>query len=162
MSTATFEKLNHQANHERFAASCYTAMAYWCEAHDYEGFAEFFHKQAEEELEHAEKFFGHLIDRGVQPMLTALDEPLNQFSSLSELAERSLYLEQENSKGIVACYEAALANKDYASHSLLLWFISEQVEEEAWANKMIVLVRRNECPGALYALDRHIVKELAE
>lgn len=152
--------LMKQANHERYAAACYTAMAYWCEAEDYAGFAEFLHSQAKEEIEHSEKFFGHLLDRDIQPVLEALPAPRGEFKALLELAELSLHLEQANTKGIHECYRAAEEHKDAACLPLLLEFISEQVEEEAWANKMIALLRRSDCAGAIYNLDRHIVKEL--
>lgn len=162
MNSTVAAQLIKQANHERYAAASYKAMAYWCAANEYNGFAKFFHNQAEEELEHAEKFFDHLLDRGALPVVHAAAEPKNSFSSLLEVARLALHLEEVNSDGITACYEASLAEKDYPSQGLLCWFISEQVEEEAWANKMITLVKRNECPGALYALDRHIIKELSE
>lgn len=153
--------LMKQANHERYAAASYTAMAYWCEAEEYMGFAEFFHNQAKEEIEHSEKFFAHLVDRCVTPEIEATPAPHSEFTKLSELAEMALKLEEANSKGIHECYAAAIALKDFASMPLLLEFINEQVEEEAWANKMVALLSRSDCAGALYSLDRHIVKELA-
>ncbi len=52
-------------------------------------------------------------------------------------------------------------HKDVASMPLLLEFINEQVEEEAWAGKMIALLTRADCAGAQYNLDRHIVKEMS-
>jgi len=153
--------LMKQANHERYAATCYTAMAYWCEDQEYMGFAEFFHTQAKEEIEHSEKFFAHLVDRCVMPVIEATPAPHCDYKKLLELAEMALKLETANSKGIHECYAASVALKDFASMPLLLEFISEQVEEEAWANKMINLLSRSDCAGALYSLDRHIVKEMA-
>jgi hypothetical protein len=43
---------------------------------------------------------------------------------------------------------------------MLLELIEEQVEEESWADTMVNLTIRSECPGAAYNLDRHIIKEL--
>lgn len=158
VSTALLE----QANHELFAAHSYKAMALWCSFKDYPGFAEFFSSQAEEEQEHADKFLEFLLERGERPILSSIEVPKPDFSSLSEIAEYALKLEKINSQKIEACYELALETKDYASQPLLLEFISEQVEEEAWADTMISLTKRAECPGASLNLDRHIVKILSE
>ena len=150
-----------QANHELFAAHSYRAMAVWCDHQDYKGFAEFFSKQAAEELEHADKFIRHLLDRGVMPKLTGFENPVTEFESLTSVAKQAQVMEQRNSANIHQCYEIALEVKDYPSHPMLLELIEEQVEEESWADTMVSLTIRNECPGAAYSLDRHIIKELS-
>ena len=152
--------LTDQANHELFAAHSYRAMAIWCDDNDYKGFAEFFTKQAAEELEHAETFIRHLLDRGVMPKLTGIETPMTAFDGLVSVAKMAQILEKRNSANIHHCYEIALEVKDYPSHPMLLKFIDEQVEEESWADTMVTLTARHECPGAAYSLDRHIIKEL--
>ena len=154
--------LQNQAEHERFASASYLALSLWCENANFSGFAEFFRKQAAEEAEHTEKLHEHLLDRGVMPVLSALPAPKQDFTDLVACASHAVNLEKENSKGIHGCYETALAVKDYPSTVLLHWFISEQVEEEAWTDKMLTLTQRATCAGALFNLDRHISKELAE
>ena len=151
-----------QANHELFAALSYEAMAYWCMSEDYSGFAGFFFEQAKEEREHAGKFFKHLLDRGVAPVIEAVEKPAATFSKVTELALLSQQLEKKNSEMIKACFRIARETTEFDSFPLLLGFIEEQVEEEAWTAKMVNLTSRAECPGALYNLDRHISKELAE
>lgn len=155
------QALNAQANHEYYAAACYEAMAIWCKARDYKGFAGFFKQQAAEEREHAEKFIEHLLDRGVEPQLTAVPAPTLEFDGLVAIAAKAIELETLNTNNIENCYAIAVAEKDYKVQPLLMWFIEEQVEEEAWAASMLTLTQRAECPGAAYSLDRHIVKELA-
>lgn len=154
------QALNDQANHELFAAHSYESMRYWCLEHDFNGFAEFFASQAAEEREHAEKFFGHLLDRGYTPRLEAIGKPQSDFGGLPSLAALSGELERLNTEKIAACYRLALELGDFRSHPLLLEFMEEQVEEEAWTDSMVALTRRAECPGAAYNLDRHINKEL--
>ena len=151
-----------QANHELFAALSYEAMGYWCLSEDYSGFAEFFFKQASEEREHASKFFNHLLDRGVAPVIEAAEKPAGTFNRITELARLAQVLEKKNSDMIKECFRIAQECAEYDSWPLLLEFIDEQVEEEAWTAKMVHLTTRAECPGALYNLDRHINKELAE
>ncbi|WP_269523182.1 ferritin [Coraliomargarita parva] len=160
MNASLQAALTDQANHELFAAHSYRAMAIWCAAEDFAGFAEFFNKQAEEELEHADKFIEHMLDRGIAPALSGMDAPKTEFKGLVEIAEYAEILERRNSENINQCYDIALEIKDFASQPMLLKFIDEQVEEEAWAAKMITLCKRAECPGGIYNLDRHIIKEL--
>lgn len=160
MNQLIAKAFNEQGNHERLAAASYDAIAYWCDAEDYSGFATFFFKQGEEEREHAQAFFQHLLDRGVQPKLEALDAPQSDFKNITEVALLAQTLEADNTAKIKLCYEISLETKDYESQPMLLKFIDEQVEEEAWTSKLVTLAKRAECPGALYNLDRHISKEL--
>jgi ferritin len=153
--------LQAQAEHERFASASYLALSLWCEAENYSGFSEFFRKQAAEEAEHTEKLHKHLLDCGIKPVLGAMAAPKQDFPDLISVARHAYDLEKENTRGIHACYETALATRDYPSTVLLHWFISEQVEEEAWTDRMLVLTQRASCAGALANLDRHLIKELA-
>jgi ferritin len=50
---------------------------------------------------------------------------------------------------------------DLPAQVMLHWFINEQVEEEAWSDKLLTKSRRAACSGALQYLDRHLEKELA-
>lgn len=160
MNEKMIESLNAQANHELFAAHSYEAMAVWCDDLDYNGFAAFFQKQAEEERGHARRFLKHLTDRGATPSLTSLEAPRNSFSGLTEIAGHAVALELQNTSNVVACYELAVELKEVRSLPFLLEFVDEQVEEESWTNTMITLCRRNECPGSQFDLDRHIEKVL--
>lgn len=158
---AVLDALNVQAEHERLAAASYLAMSHWCLAADFPGFAEFFKNQCDEETAHTAKIHAHLLDRGATPVLKDLPAPRQDFPGLDALARHAADLEQANTAGIHGCYETALAANDYPSQVLLHWFINEQVEEEAWTARLLTLVQRATCAGALAQLDRHIVRDLA-
>lgn len=160
MNLSIQKALTDQANHELYAAHSYRAMSIWCDDQDYNGFAKFFSIQAAEELEHADKFIRHLLDRDVLPKLTGFEAPATEFKSLIEVALLAQTLEQRNSSNIHQCYDISLEVKDFPSQPMLMELISEQVEEESWASTMVNLTKRSECPGAVYNLDRHIIKEL--
>jgi ferritin len=162
ITPAVIAELSRQLNHENFAAYGYQALALWCEDRNFNGFARYFNKQSKEEREHARKFMEHLLDRGVLPELASLAAPRGQFASLMDVARHALAMECENTTGINAAYEVALREKDYAAQVLLHWFISEQVEEEDWAQEMIDRLARADCPGGLADLDRHIERYLSE
>lgn len=160
-SPKVLQELNRQLNHELGAAHAYQALSIWCAGRNFTGFADFFAHQAEEEREHAEKIIDHLIDRGAAPVLAALPAPKSDQASLLDVALQAQAMEEANTKGINAVYEAALSAKDYPAQVLMHWFISEQVEEEAWCAEMIDRVKGASCAGSLSDLDRHIVRLLA-
>ncbi|MEJ5237667.1 MAG: ferritin [Limisphaera sp.] len=157
---AVHKELNRQFNHELMAAHHYEAMAWWCAHQTLPGFARFFHKQATEEREHAARIGRHLIDRGICPAVEAIPAPRCDFASLLEVARHARTMEQNNSRGIHAAYEAAVTAKDYPAQVMLHWFIHEQVEEEAWTAEMVARVEAATCAGALLDLDRHIERLL--
>jgi len=156
------KELQRQFNHELGAAHAYTALAAWCADRNLKGFARFFHKQSGEEREHAQRFMDHLNDRGVMPELAALPAPKSKFKTLLEVAKHARAMEQANTAGIHQAYEAALKAKDYPAQVALQWFITEQVEEEAWCDEMVTRVESAEAAGALGYLDRHIERALSE
>jgi ferritin len=154
-------ELQRQFNHELAAAHAYTALAVWCTDQNLKGFARFFHKQAGEEREHAQRIMNHLLDRGVMPELGALPAPKSRFKTLLEVAKHARSMEQANTAGIHQAYEAGLGAKDYPSQVLLHWFITEQVEEESWCSEMVERVEAAQAGGLNY-LDRHIERYLGD
>jgi ferritin len=161
LAPAVVQEMNRQLNHELSAAHAYQALSIWCTARNFTGFASFFAKQTGEEREHAQKIIDHLIDRGVTPELAALSAPRAGLNSLLDIALQAQAMEEANTRGINAVYEAALAAKDYPAQVLMHWFINEQVEEEAWCDEMIDRVKSASCAGSLSDLDRHIERHLA-
>jgi ferritin len=154
-------ELHRQINQELTAAQEYLALSLWCDAQNFAGFTSFFAKQAGEERGHAAKMMKHLLDRNVSPELAAIPAPRQTFKSLLDVALRAQAMEQGNTQGIHAVYEAAIAAKDLPVQILMHWFINEQVEEEAWAQEMVDRVQASTCAGSLSDLDRHIERYLA-
>jgi ferritin len=161
MSPKLIAALNKQATQELQAAQSYFAMAYWCDVHHHSGFAKFLHEQVSEEHGHAGKILKHLADRDVVPAIGAVSAPEASFKHLNDVAKAVYDMERANTAGIHTAYETALAEKDYPGQVLLHWFINEQVEEEAWSDKLLVKTREATCAGALSSLDRHLSKILA-
>lgn len=155
-------ELNRQLNLELAAAYSYHALSLWCADENQTGFASFFAKQSAEERGHAEKIIRHLLDRDMLPRLDAIPAPKQNFKSLIEVAQQAQMMEQGNTLGTNAVYEAAVAAKDYPAQVLMHWFIQEQVEEEAWCTEMVQRVQAATCAGGLSDLDRHIERYLAK
>ena len=161
ISPKVLAELNRQANQELSAAQEYLALSLWCDVRNLAGFTGFFASQSAEEREHAAKITKHLRDRGAAPELAGIPAPKQAYKTLLEVALQAQAMEQANTKGVHAAYEAALAAKDYPAQVLLHWFINEQVEEEAWAAEMVDRVQAASCAGSLSDLDRHIERYLA-
>jgi ferritin len=159
---AVVTEIQRQMNHEYGAAHAYTALAMWCDEQNLKGFARFFHKQSGEEREHAQRFADHLLDRGVLPELRELPAPKTRFKNLLEVAQHARSMEQANTQGILKTHQAAIKANDHAAQVALQWFITEQVEEEAWCDEMVQRVEAAGSGVGLMALDRHIERFLSE
>ena len=69
------EALNRHVQHETFSSYLYVAMAAWCEAKAWKGFARWLRAQADEERDHAAKSLEYLLARGGEARLGAIDAP---------------------------------------------------------------------------------------
>jgi len=157
MPTPVVAAINEQINRELFSAYLYQAMAAWFDSKHLPGFSSWMRLQAKEELAHAERFFDHLIDRGVTPVLTAIDAPASDFGTIRAAAEQVLEHERFISKSIHDIHDLALEHRDHASLPLLLWFITEQVEEEKSAQDIIDRLSLIESAGeSLVLLDQEL------
>ncbi len=162
MSQKVSEELNRQFNLELAAAHSYLALSVWCDARNLKGFGRYFVKQAGEERGHADRILKHLSDRGITAEVAAVPAPKQEFKTLLEIAQQAQTQEHNNTLGVNAVYEAAVAAKDYPAQVLMHWFIQEQVEEEDWSAEMVERVQAANCAGGLSDLDRHIEKLLEQ
>lgn len=124
------QALNNQLTNELQASHSYTAMAAYFSHLRYKGFANFWLVQAEEEREHAMRFYHYLVTMGEQPILQRLEEPISSFNSPLEVAEKSLEQEKEVTKNIYDLFDVANELEEHSTKNFLQWFIDEQMEEE--------------------------------
>lgn len=149
------EAMNDQIKLELTSAYAYLAMSACFEEQGWTGFAKWMRLQAEEELEHAMKFFDFIHDRGGRVALQGIDQPQAQYESALAAFETAFHHEQRVSEAINAIYALAVRENDFASQSFLNWFVDEQVEEEKNAASAIEQLRRaGDNPAALLMLDR--------
>ncbi len=157
LSNKLYEALNAQMNYEFYSSHVYFAMASYCENENYEGFAQFFHEQAEEERTHGMKLYKYIQDRGEQAVITGFENPNNQFSSILDAFEKGLEHEKEVTARIYSLAELAADAKEYATISFINWFLDEQVEEEASFEGIIQKLKRiNNDTHALFLYDMKI------
>jgi len=137
ISTKMQDAINDQIQAEYYSSYLYLAMSAYCEEINMPGFAHWMRKQAEEEVEHAMKFYHYVVERGGRVVFGAIEQPQVDYDSILAVAEETLAHEQKVTSLIYQLYEVALEEKDYATQSLLKWYIDEQVEEEDNARTIV-------------------------
>ncbi|MCS6840121.1 MAG: ferritin [Roseiflexus sp.] len=163
LSESIQQAINKQITSEFSASHAYMAMAAYFESLSLTGFAHWFRVQSEEEREHALRFFDYVNDRGGRVILGAIDEPRNEFASPLDAFEHALAHEQRVTAAIHAIYTLAAQENDYATMSMLKWFIDEQVEEEKSAQEIIQHLKMIDGDGTgLLLLDRRLAEREEE
>ena len=153
------EALNDQINAEYFSSYLYLAMAAHCEAINLDGFANWLRVQTQEEMAHAMKFFGFVLERGGRVELKAIEAPPSQWESPLAIFEATLKHEQYITDRINKLVDLAVAESDHATNAFLQWFVSEQVEEEATADGILQKLKlMADAPGGLFMLDRELAQ----
>ncbi len=137
VSEKLFQELNDQMNFEYESANVYVAMAAYCASMDLDGFENFFLVQAEEERFHGSKLYTFINEVGGRVKISGYPDPKNEFSSLLEAFEVALGHEKLVTERIYKLMDIAYQESEYATISILKWFIDEQVEEMNMFNKLI-------------------------
>jgi ferritin len=151
------DAMNEQMKNEFYAAYQYLSMAAYCESENLPGFARWMRTQAQEETQHAMKFYDFILDRNGRVVLQAVEEPVVEFGSPLEVFERALEHEQRVTAMINDLYGLAVRENDYASQTFLQWFVTEQVEEEKNAGDVVETLKMiGDRSEALFLLDREL------
>jgi ferritin len=154
--------LNSQLNAEMYSGYMYLSMNAYFKSINLDGFANWMHYQAQEELAHAMKFYDFIISRGGRVKLAQIDTPPNTWDSPLAVFEATLEHEQKVTGLINDLVEMALEEHDHASNIFLQWFVSEQVEEEENVGGVLEQLKlMGETKGGLFMLDRELAKRSA-
>jgi len=156
--TAHMQKaLNDQIKREFGASYLYLSMAAYFAEKNLSGFARWMRFQSIEEGKHAMKIFDFVEDRGGRVTLEAIDRPPPDFPSPVAVFELARDHEAQVSAGIHQLYELAAAEKDWATHAMLQWFITEQVEEEKTSIQIVDTLRMvGDNTSGLYMFDKEL------
>ena len=121
------------------------------------GVANWFAIQFKEEQDHAMKFFNYVISRGGKVTLKPIEKVDTEWKSPLAAFEQTLQHEEKVTSLINDLYALAEQEKDYATQSMLKWFIDEQVEEEENAKAIIDTLKLIGDNGyGLYQLDKEL------
>ena len=130
LSTKMKKALNDQVTLEASAANSYLAMASWCEVTGYQGAADYFYAQSDEERTHMLKIVRYLNSLGTIATIPATKASSISYKSLEVLINTALKNEQAVTKAIHNMVEIAQKEKDHSTYVFLEWFVNEQVQEE--------------------------------
>jgi len=149
--------LNEQFGKELYASNLYLSISSYFENQSLEGFANFFIVQSDEEHGHAMRIFDYLHDVDAKIEMPAIAKPPDKFKSTVHAFEETLKQEKQNSKDIYTLVKQSLKDNEFATHTFLQWFVSEQVEEEASIKRILEqlnMIGNNK--SALFLLDKDL------
>ncbi|MBA3704874.1 MAG: ferritin [Bacteroidetes bacterium] len=149
--------LNKQIEFEASSSQYYLAMASWAETEGLTGVSEFLFAQSDEERMHMLKLVKYINERGGQALIPALKAQPQKFKSIQFVFEEVLKHEIFVSNEINQLVDICLKEKDYTTHNFLQWYVSEQIEEEALARKILDKLKLiGDDKGGMYLFDRDL------
>lgn len=151
------DALNAQINREMYSSNLYLAMSAYYASINLNGFAHWMRIQAQEEMDHAMKFFDYMIDRGANVVIDKIDAPKLKWDSPLDAFEASFKHEQFISENINKLADIAIKENDYATNNLIQWFVNEQVEEEANVDEIVSRMKMlGGFEGGLFMMDNEL------
>ena len=157
LDTKVETAFNEQINAELFSAYLYLSMAAYFENKNFSGMALWMKKQANEEIEHAMKFFQYIVDKGGSVQLKAIEKPSQKWKNTLDVFENAYQHECKVTSLIHKLVDLTKKQNDHASFIFLQWFVTEQVEEEATALAIVEKLKIIKDHGpALLMLDREL------
>jgi ferritin len=155
--------LNDHLQYELASAYLYLSMAAYFETANLSGSAQWMRRQAQEEAAHAMKVFDYMADRNGRITLQPIAAPPADFGSTLEVWKAALANEEKVSQVIGDLYARAREAGDHATHAMLQWFVTEQVEEEKTVQTILAQVEQvGQNSTAMFFLDRHLGKDAAQ
>ena len=149
--------LNNQIRIEAESSQIYLSMACWAEVNGLEGIAQFMYAQSNEERTHMLKLIKYVNERGGHAQITDLKAPKTTYDAFQGMFEELYKHEIFVSNSINELVHITFAEKDYATHNFLQWYVAEQIEEEATAKSILDKINLiGDDKGGLYLFDRDI------
>ena len=151
------EALNKQIKFELYSSYLYLAMSAELSDLNLPGAASWMRVQATEEITHAMKFYDYILDRNGKVVLEDIKSPKACGGSILEIFSKAYKHEQHVTERISTLVDMALEKRDHMTHSLLQWFVTEQVEEEANTRSVVEQLEMiGTSKDALYMFDREL------
>ncbi len=149
--------LNRQINAEMYSANLYLSMESYFRSRNLNGFAIWMRVQVQEEMMHAMKIYDFVNKCGGRVILKSIAAPPTGWESLLAVFEATYKHEQKVTGLINELVNLAVKEKDHATNVFLQWFVSEQVEEESSAEKIVQQLKVMEkAPAEMPKLDHEL------
>ena len=153
--------LNKQLQKEIYSAYLYLGMSAWCSEQSFNGSANWFMMQYDEEMMHAMKVYQYLLDQGAKVELSTIKASPTSYETLLSCFEHSLAHERAMTKSFNKLCDFALKEKDHASYTFFQWFVNEQIEEEATVSEVISQLKLVGDGNGLFMVDAQLAKRVA-
>ena len=151
------DALNAQINAEMWSAYLYLSMAAYCHAQGQPGMGKWFEVQFKEEQDHAKILFNYVISRNGKVDLRPIEAVPTEWNSILNVFESALRHEQSITESINKLFALTSEENDYATQSMLQWFIDEQVEEEENVQTIIDNLKMIKDNGyGIYMIDKEL------
>lgn len=150
------QAINDQIKWEFWSGYLYLSMSAYFTDLGLPGFAQWMKSQAGEELFHATKMFDYVIQAGGRAVLQTVEAPESAWASPLAAFEYGLSHERQVTQRINNLLDLAQQHKDHATANFLMWFVSEQVEEEASFTEVVGKAKMVGDGGGLYMLDKEL------
>ncbi len=151
------EALNEQINAEMWSAYLYLSMSAYCHSIGQPGMANWFEIQFQEEQDHAKILFNYVNSRDGRVTLKPIAEVPTEWDGILDVFKSTLKHEQKVTALINKLYALTHEENDFATQSMLKWFIDEQVEEEENAKTIIDNIKMIKDNGyGIYMLDKEL------
>lgn len=148
---------NKQINAELFSSYLYVSMSAYFESINLKGMANWMRVQAQEEVQHAMKFYDFINDRGGRVLLSAIEGPETDWDSPLAVFENAYQHECKVTGLINELVDLSIQVSDHAANTFLQWFVTEQVEEEANADDIVQKLKlAGDNASVLFMIDQEL------
>jgi ferritin len=157
ISERLVKALSNQMTAEYYSAYLYQGMSAYAESKGLSGMAHWLFMQAREEMAHGVNIYQYILDRGATPVLDGIDAPPTSFDSICHVFKEVLAHEEKVTAMINEIATLAMEEKDHACYQFILWYVEEQVEEEASVRDIVDKLELIGCDsGLLLTLDNEL------
>lgn len=141
-SQRIIDAINQQIGNEFSAMLQYTAIAAHFDGETLPELAAYFHRQAEEEKDHAHRFIKYVTDTGAKVVIPDIPAPIAHFNFAEDAVKLSLEQEKAVTQQVNSLVHIAKEETDYTSDTFLQWFVREQLEEVSSMEDLLRIVQR--------------------
>lgn len=161
VSESILKLLNEQIKKEFHSAYLYLGIEAYFENQGLKGMANWFRVQAQEELDHAMKFFNYVSEVGGLAELGTIEKVTSTYKSPLEAMKASLHHERYITNSIYKIVDLSIEERDHKTNSFLKWFVDEQVEEEANAEENVKnLELVNDSPNGIFMINKEMAARI--
>ena len=149
--------LNKQLNKEYASAYIYLGLSAFASEKGYNGCANWFMIQYQEETAHGMKLYNYINNHNAAVVLSDIKSFDFKGTTIKEAFVSAFEHEQKMTQNLNELSDLALQEKDHATYNLLQWYVMEQVEEEGSFGDIIdTLNLLGDSGNGMYNFDREL------